>query len=87
MKREIFWLAIGSAAAFLTMFAFLPQVIKIIKTKSVKDISLFALLQFSLGSLLWLLYGIYRSDFIIITANATSLLIFLSAVILCIKYR
>jgi MtN3 and saliva related transmembrane protein len=87
MKREMFWFAIGATAAILTMFAFLPQVAKIIKTKSVKDISLFALLQFSLGVFLWLLYGIYRNDFIIIVANAISLLIFLFATILYIKYR
>ena len=87
MKREIFWFIIGSAAAILTMFAFLPQVAKIIKTKSVKDISLFALLQFSLGIFFWMLYGIHLKDHIIIVANAISLLIFLFAVILYIKYR
>ncbi len=87
MKREFFCFIIGSAAAILTMLAFLPQVVKIIKTKSVKDISILALLQFSLGVFLWLLYGICLNDFIIITANAISLLIFRFAVVLYIKYR
>ena len=34
------WYLIGTVAALLTTFGFVPQVIKMLRTKSVKDISL-----------------------------------------------
>lgn len=67
------WTIIGLAAATLTMFAFIPQIIKAAKTKSVKDVSPLTLFQLSCGVLLWVIYGIYRQDFIIITANLVTL--------------
>lgn len=79
------WLLIGSLAATLTMFAFIPQIFKVLKTKSVKDISLFTLLQFALGVSLWIIYGIHIKDAIIIIANlitAISLII-----LLCIYFN
>ena len=66
------WELIGSGAALLTMFGFVPQIIKIQKTKSVEDVSLHMLLQFALGIFLWLLYGIHIRDSILIIANAVS---------------
>lgn len=83
----MFWTILGSAAAFLTMFGFLPQIIKIYKTKSAKDISLFALLQFTLGIFLWILYGIHLRDPIIITANTVSISTLFIALILYFKYK
>ena len=67
------WTIIGIAAASLTMFGFVPQIIKMWKTHSVKDVSGLTLLQFSVGSALWMLYGIHLQDFIVIGANAISL--------------
>ncbi len=78
---------VGFSAAFLTMFGFLPQVIKIYKTKSVKDISLLALLQFTLGISLWLVYGIMLSDPVIILANSVTLAILIVAVSLYAIYH
>lgn len=70
----MFWPIVGSTAAFLTMFAFIPQIIKVWKIKSVKDVSLITLLQLSLGVSLWISYGLYLRDAIIITANAVTLI-------------
>jgi MtN3 and saliva related transmembrane protein len=83
----MFWQIIGLSAATLTMFGFLPQVIKIYKTKSVKDISLVALVQFTFGIALWVLYGIYLKNFIIILANAVSLSTLIIALFFYLKYR
>lgn len=83
----MFWKIIGIGAAALTTFSFLPQVIKIIKTRSVKDLSFFTLLQFCLGVSLWILYGIHLKDPIIICANTVTLLILITALILYTKYR
>jgi len=83
----MFWKLIGLTAAGLTSFAFIPQVLKIYTTKSAKDVSFVTLIQFSLGVSLWILYGIYLKDSIIILANAVTLLTLLSAVFLRYKYR
>ena len=67
------WSIIGSTAAVLTMLAFIPQIIKAIKTKSVKDVSITTLLQLSLGVLLWIAYGIHLKNVIIVAANSVTL--------------
>ena len=77
------WPLIGFSAAFLTMFAFLPQIIKVFKTKSVKDVSLVTLVQLGLGVSLWIIYGIHLKNIIIITANSITLV---SLIILLFLY-
>ena len=77
------WTVIGSAAAVLTMFAFIPQIIKVLKTKSITDVSIVTLLQLALGVLLWIAYGIHIKDIIVITANVITLL---SLIILLFLY-
>ncbi|MBU1905916.1 MAG: SemiSWEET transporter [Candidatus Omnitrophica bacterium] len=81
------WEIVGFLAAFLTMFGFLPQAIKIYRTKSVKDLSLLAILQLMLGIFLWLIYGIYLKNFVIILANSVTFLILLATLVLFIKYN
>ena len=80
------WEIVGFLAAVFTMYGFLPQVIKIYRTKSVKDLSLPAILQFMLGIFLWLIYGIHLNNFIIILANSVTFLILSAALALFIKY-
>jgi len=77
------WSIIGSTAAVLTMLAFIPQIIKAIKTKSVKDVSITTLLQLSLGVLLWIAYGIHLKNVIIVAANSVTLA---SLIILLVLY-
>jgi len=81
------WKLIGFSAAVLTMFGFLPQVLKMYKTKSVNDICVGALIQFSLGIFLWILYGFYLKDAIIIMANIVSFSTLIIAIILYFKYH
>lgn len=63
---------IGSLAAFFTTFSFLPQAIKVIKTKDTSGISLGMYSMFVLGVFLWLVYGLQTGDLPIICANATT---------------
>ncbi len=81
----MFWTMIGITAAFLTMFGFVPQIIKMRDTKSAKDVSGLTLIQFSIGIALWIFYGIHLNDFIIIGANSISLITVLIALGLCIR--
>ena len=81
------WTIVGVAAASLTMFGFVPQIIKMWKTHSVKDVSGLTLIQFGVGVLLWMLYGIHLQDFIIIGANAITLATILIALGLYLKFN
>jgi len=69
------------------MFGFLPQILKILRTRSVEDMSLPMMYQFSLGVFLWLLYGIYLHNRIIIVANLVSLACFGAGILLYFRYR
>jgi MtN3 and saliva related transmembrane protein len=73
------WTIVGIAAASLTMFGFVPQIIKMWRTGSAKDVSGLTIVQYIFGAALWMLYGIHRRDLIIICANAISLAIVLIA--------
>ncbi|MCM8786449.1 MAG: SemiSWEET transporter [Candidatus Omnitrophica bacterium] len=79
----MFWELIGIAAASLTMFSFFPQIFKVLRTKSVKDVSPIMLLQLSGGVSLWIVYGLHLKNLIIILANSITLF---SLIVLLILY-
>ena len=78
---------IGFFAAFCTTIAFLPQAIKVFKTKSTKDISLYMFIIFTIGVLSWLIYGLTINDMPIILANAVTLILSFFILIYKIKYK
>jgi MtN3 and saliva related transmembrane protein len=63
---------IGFAAATLTTFAFLPQAVKVYKSRSTKDISLITFLATTCGISLWLTYGILIQSYPLIGSNIVS---------------
>ncbi|MCZ7405981.1 MAG: SemiSWEET family transporter [Candidatus Methanoperedens sp.] len=75
------WYLVGMGAALLTTFGFVPQIIKMHRTKSGRDISPATLLQFSAGTILWALYGYHIRDVIIVSANLISFIIMVVAII------
>ncbi len=81
------WELVGFAAALLTMFGFVPQILKIYRTESVEDVSLLMLIQFFVGIFLWLLYGVFIQDRVLIISNSVSFVTLIVAVGLYIKYR
>ncbi len=80
------WRAVGGLAALLTMFGFVPQAVRMWRTKSAKDVSRLTLYQFSIGVFLWMLYGVHLRDLIIICANGTTLLTLIVAIFLHVRY-
>lgn len=64
---------IGGLAAFCTTVSYIPQVKKVWATHETGDLSLKMLLILSAGLALWVLYGVLKSDWVIIIANAVSL--------------
>lgn len=77
--------SIGLAAAFLTTFSFIPQALHTIRTKNTSGISLYMYSIFTLGTLLWLVYGLFTANIPIIVANGVTLLF--SAIILFYKIK
>ena len=64
---------IGVAAATLTTSSFLPQIFKAYRTKSMDDVSRYLMSFFATGTFLWMVYGVFKSDWVIIGANATAM--------------
>ena len=76
---------IGLGAGGLTTIAFVPQVVKIWKSRSAKDVSLPTFIAFTVGVGLWLAYGILKQEPPIILWNAATLV--LAGAILTMKLR
>ncbi|MFC1800834.1 SemiSWEET transporter [Nanoarchaeota archaeon] len=76
---------LGYVAGALTTFSFVPQLIKIRKTKSTKDISLKMYIVLCIGLFLWLTYGVLVKAYPIVFAN--SLAFSLALIILILKIR
>jgi len=74
---------LGLLAGTITSITFVPQVIKIWKTKSAKDLSLVMLLLLIAGVLLWLTYGLLVKDTAIIYTN--SMVLMMSMIMLYFK--
>jgi MtN3 and saliva related transmembrane protein len=64
---------IGFVAAFCTTTAFIPQLVRVLKLRSARDISLGTFLLFSVDVFLWLVYGIYCCSKPVIASNAATL--------------
>ena len=79
--------SIGLAAGLLTTTAFIPQVWKIYRTKSGKDISARMFSLFSAGIVLWLIYGVLLQSTPLILSNAVTLVLSLTIIGLKLCYR
>ena len=77
------WL--GLAAGTLTTISFVPQVVRIWRTKHADDISTSMFVIFIIGIALWLAYGLYLDALPVIIANAVTLV--LASIILILKFR
>ena len=64
---------IGLVAGAFTSVAAIPQVVKTVKSRHVRDISIWQPLLLAFGVALWMLYGILIDDLPLILANITPL--------------
>ena len=78
--------AVGSVAAFLTTVSFLPQVWQTFRTRDVSGISLGMYSVFTVGIALWLAYGLMLQAWPIVMANAITLLLALSILLMKLLY-
>ena len=77
---------IGLAAGFLTTVAFVPQVTKVWKDRSAKELSLKTFVAFSTGVILWLVYGVMLGQFPMILWNAVTLALVGAIVAMKLKF-
>jgi MtN3 and saliva related transmembrane protein len=61
---------IGLLAAALTSLSYIPQVKKALPAGSTNDLSSKTLAVLATGLALWIGYGVLKSDYVIIVANA-----------------
>jgi len=78
---------IGLIAATFTTIALFPQLIKVWKTKSTKDISTGMFSLYGGGVLLWFIYGVYLSDLPIMIANSLAFIQALVILLFKAKYK
>ena len=83
IPAAIHW--IGAAGAVLTTVCWLPQAVRVVRTKETHAISLVTNLIFATGILLWLIYGVALGNWPLIAANAISMIFTL--VIIAMKLR
>jgi MtN3 and saliva related transmembrane protein len=81
------WLidSVGATGAALTTLCWLPQMLKVIREKETRALSLPATAAFTFGVLLWLVYGVAIGDWPLIGSNTVTLT--LMAPILAMKLR
>jgi MtN3 and saliva related transmembrane protein len=78
---------IGIIAGAFSCTTFLPQVLKTWKSKSTKDVSLNMFLIATLGTTLWLVYGIMINSFSIIATNIVVLFFSITMLFLIFRNR
>jgi MtN3 and saliva related transmembrane protein len=77
---------LGFLAGVLTTGAFIPQALKIWKTRSARDVSLGMYAVFTSGVVLWLVYGIALGSVPIIVANVFTLVLALAVLLMKLRY-
>ncbi|MES2684088.1 MAG: SemiSWEET transporter [Pseudomonadota bacterium] len=77
---------IGNVAGFCTTIAFVPQVLKVWRTRSTQDISVSMYAVFLLGLLLWLAYGWMLRAWPIIIANTFTIVLAGSVLVMKLRY-
>lgn len=77
---------IGIAAGCCTTGAFLPQVLRTWKTRSVEDISLRMYMLLCVGVILWLIYGVLVDSLSVVLANSVTLILAGAVLVMKVLY-
>jgi MtN3 and saliva related transmembrane protein len=77
----------GNVAAVCTTAAFIPQVLKVARTKHVADLSLPMYVVFSFGVFCWFVYGIMIQSAPVILANGITFILSVYIMSMIVRYR
>ena len=78
---------LGAAAATLTTGCFIPQVVRLWRTRNAEGISLVTFSAFSVGVVLWLAYGVIMEAWPIIFSNGITLVLTFAIIVLTVRFR
>lgn len=78
---------IGYIAGILSVITLAPQIIKLYKTKSTKDLSLLMMIIWCISVFLWMVYGICLSNIPMIITNALVFIMGLIIIFMIFKYK
>lgn len=78
---------VGLVAGVMTTMSFLPQAIKIHRTRQTHDLSLPMYIVLFVGVSLWLWYGVMVHSYPIIIANAVTMAVDLYIMVMKMKYK
>ena len=73
------------ATAF-TVASTIPQIIKAIRTKDTEDVSIRFLIVLIVGLFLWVIYGVGKSDIIIVLGNSIGVSLNICMIVLKLIY-
>lgn len=76
---------LGYSASAVTVFTFLPQVLKTWKEKSAKDVSLMMFVIAFINEIMWIAYGVWIDNMVIIITNV--LMIMMCSIMIVLKFR
>jgi MtN3 and saliva related transmembrane protein len=77
---------VGLIAGFLTSIAAIPQLVRTLRIKHTRDISIWQPLLLSVGVALWMVYGMLINDLPLILANITPLICNVMLIVLKLKF-
>ncbi len=77
---------IGYAAATMTTVSFVPQLLRVIRLRSARDISLGMFLIFSAGTCTWGVYGVMVHSAPVWIANALTFVLSMSILVLKLRF-
>lgn len=78
---------IGLIAGTMTTISFLPQAVRIYKTRHTHDLSLPMYVVLLVGVIFWLYYGVIMRSYPIIIANVVTMVIGLYILVMKVKYK
>jgi MtN3 and saliva related transmembrane protein len=78
---------IGIAAGICTSISLLPQLIKLIKEKNARDLSITYLIILLVGLVLWVWYGIRQEDLPIVITNAFAAALNVAILVVGLKFK
>ena len=79
--------SLGLVAGTLTSIAAIPQLVKTLRTRHARDISIWQPLLLTFGLSLWLVYGMLIHDLPLVLANIVPLICNIMLTILKVHYR
>jgi MtN3 and saliva related transmembrane protein len=78
---------LGLCAGVCTTISFIPQIRKVLVKKSAKDISLHMYILYSIGLLLWTIYGFLLGSVSLILANFITMIFALCVLVMKLRWE